>query len=368
MGIRSIVHGWGIVAACAVAACEGDLTAAFLPPDRNPIPVHVETVSLARSRPALVIPGVVEAKSTRTLGFRASGRIARFHVEQGARVAAGDAIAEFDLAQLEAEQRSARSSLRRAQGRRFEAARHADRRRRLFELAAVAPDPIAPPSIESLLYEAELRYAQALVERSRSRLAAGVLRAPANGVVDRRYRGVGEVALAGAPVVRLIELDVVATRASLPRALQPLLRIGGTVGVRLGEEAATSLPGVIVSVGGGSAAASSEVEFEVRVENPLLELRPGMLVALAIAVDGPDTLYTIPLAAVRRGVDARPFSFVVVGRGSQQRVERRHLVFGGFDGDRVAVVAGLEVGDRVVTHGQDLVTVGDAVGIVGEGF
>jgi multidrug efflux system membrane fusion protein len=211
MAVRSIVHGWGIVAACAVAACEGDFTAAFSPPDRTPIPVHVETVSSERSRPALVVTGVVEAKSTRTLGFPASGRIARFHVEQGARVAAGDAIAEFDLAQLEAEQRSARTNLVRTQARRLEAARHEGRRRRLLELAAVAPASVAPPGIESLLYEAEVRYAQALVER-------------------------------------------------------------------------------------------------------------------------------------------------------------RRLVFGGFDGDRVAVVTGLAVGDRVVTHGHDLVTVGDAVGIIGEGL
>jgi membrane fusion protein (multidrug efflux system) len=367
MALRNIVHGLGIVAACALAACDGNFTAAFSPPDRDPIPVHVETVSSERSRPALVVPGVVEAKSTRTLGFRTSGRIARFHVEPGARVAAGEVIAEFDLSQLEAEQRSARANWVRAQARRLEAARRESRRQRLLELAAVTSAPAASPSVESLLYEAELRYAAALVERSRSRLAAGVLRAPTDGVVDRRYRGVGEVALAGAPVVRLTELHVVATRALLPRALQPLLRVGGTVGVRLREESA-SLPGVIVSVGGESAAATSEVEFEVRVENPLLALRPGMLVAIAITLDGPDTLYTIPLAAVRRGVDARPFSFVVVGRGSQLRIERRPLVFGGFDGNRVAVVTGLAVGDRVVTYGQDLITVGDAVGIVGEGL
>lgn len=381
MAFRSIVHGWGIVAACAVAIGTGDFAAVFSTPDRDPIPVHVETVSSTRSNPALVVPGVVEAKSTRTLGFRASGRIARFYVDEGARVAAGEAIAEFDLSRLDAERRSARETLVRAQARRFEVARREGRRRQLLELVAVAPVNAAAPSVESLLYEAEVRYAQALLERSSSRLATGVLRAPADGVIDRRYRGVGEVALAGAPVVRLTELDVVETRAALPRALQPLLRIGGLASVRLGEESNPAMPrdpasrnlcslysGEIVRVGGESTIASSEVEFAVRVENPALALRPGMLVTITIEIDGPDALYTIPLIAVRRGVDARPFSFVVVDSGSQQRIERRPLVFGGFDGDRVAVVAGLAVGDRVVTYGQDLVTVGDVVGVVGEGL
>jgi len=381
MGLRSIIYGWGIVAACAVAICEGEFTAAFSTPDRDPIPVHVETVSSQRSSPALVVPGVVEAKSTRTLGFRASGRIARFHVDEGARVESGEAIAEFDLSRLEAEGRSARQKLARAQARRIEVARREGRRRQLLELVAATPTRIAAPSVESLLYEAEVRYAQALVERSRSRIATGVLRAPANGVIDRRYRDVGEVAIAGSPVVRLTELDIVETRASLPRALQPLLEIGGAASVRIGEESVPAMSGEIVRVGGESGVTTSEVEFAVRVENPELVLRPGMLVTIAIELDGPDALYTIPLSAVRRGVDARPFSFVVVERsehrsrragprdsGSQLRIERRHLVFGGFDGDRVAVVAGLAVGDQVVTHGQDLVTVGDVVRIVGEGI
>jgi len=368
MAVRSSIHSWGIVAVCLLAACDGGLPSAFSSPAHAPIPVHVETVSPAELRPALVVTGVVEAKFARTLAFRSSGRIARLHVETGARVAAGDVIAEFDRVQLAAERRSARTNLVRTQARRIEGARREGRQRRLLELAAVGSAPPASPSIESLLYEADLRYARALVERANSRLAAGVLRAPANGIIDRRYRGVGEVAIAGAPVVRLAELDSVAVRALLPRALRPLLRVDGTAGVSLNGEAAASLPGVIVSVGGGGAAATREVEFEVRVENSALALRPGMLVTITIEVAASDAPVAIPLAAVRRGIDARPFSFVVVGRNGQWRVERRRLVFGGFDGDRVAVVAGLAVGDRVVTHGQDLVTVGDAVGIVGEGL
>lgn len=367
MGYRNLLLGWASATALAVAACDGDFRAAFSPPDRASIPVHVETVSLARSRPALVVPAVVEAKSSHTLAFRASGRIARFRVEEGARVAVGDVIAELDLLRLEGELRSARTNLVRARARRLEAGRRDGRRRDLVELAAAASPRAESASIETLLLEAELRYALARVERSESRLAAGVLRAPAAGVVDRRYRGEGEAVPAGAPVVRLSELGNVVARASLPRALRPLLRIGGPAVVRVASDAADGLPAEIARVGGETGGANAEVAFEVRVENPSGVLRPGGVVAVEVAVEGPEALYTIPLSAVLRGIDARPFSFVVIGRGARARVERRHLVLGGFEGDRVAVVEGLAVGDRVVTRGQDLVTVGDPVAIVGEG-
>ena len=54
-------------------------------------------------------------------------------------------------------------------------------------------------------------------------------------------------------------------------------------------------------------------------------------------------------------------------RGDVLRVERRELSVGGLVGDRVAVLAGLEPGQRVVSRGWDHVTVGDSVTIVGEG-
>jgi membrane fusion protein (multidrug efflux system) len=197
--------------------------------------------------------------------------------------------------------------------------------------------------------------------------AAGALRAPVRGVVGRRYRAAGETVSPGAPVVRLNELDTVVLRGLVPRVLLPLLRVGGSARVRSGAAGASGLAGTIQRVAAGADPHSGFAPFEVRVENRLLTLRPETVVEIAIQLASREASCTVPLAAVLRGVDSRPFAFVVIGDGVNLRVERRRVTLGGLRGSRVAVVAGLEAGDRVVSRGQDLVTVGDAVAIVGEG-
>jgi len=197
--------------------------------------------------------------------------------------------------------------------------------------------------------------------------AAGALRAPVPGVLGRRYRAVGETVSAGAPVVRLNEIDTVVLRGAVPRVLLPLLRAGGSARVRSGGSGASGLVGTIERVAVGGDPHSGIAPFEVRVENRTLELRPEMVVEIAIDVASREASCTVPLVAVLRGIDSRPFTFVVIGEGVDLRVQRRRITLGGLRGSRVSVIAGLEAGDRVVSRGQDLVTVGDAVAIVGEG-
>ena len=71
--------------------------------------MRVETVAAERVVPRLVVPGIVEAKSRIELGFRVSGFVARFGVEEGDRVEAGAVIAELDASDLERELRAAQA-------------------------------------------------------------------------------------------------------------------------------------------------------------------------------------------------------------------------------------------------------------------
>jgi RND family efflux transporter MFP subunit len=366
MAFRRVLQGSGLIAAVAWAASNADFTRAVSGGDRPVIPVHVETVASERSTPALVVPGVVEAKVSRSLAFRAAGRIARFRVAEGDRVEPGDAIAEFDRFELEGGVRAARAALVRARERWAETERRYGRQQQLLELASDSRWQQGSVRIESAVRGDEMRYARAVLAAAEARLAAGVLRAPAAGIVDRRYGAVGEVVSPGAPVVRLTELATVALRAEVPLALLPLVRVGGSAVVRSGAAGGGELAGTIRRVAPAADPASGVVSFEVWVENRGLALRPAMVAEIAVDVAQREAVCTIPLVAVLRGIDARPFSFVVVGEDANLRVERRRLTLGGLQDDRVSVIAGLVAGDRVVTLGRDLVTVGDGVTIVGE--
>jgi membrane fusion protein (multidrug efflux system) len=169
-------------------------------------------------------------------------------------------------------------------------------------------------------------------------------------------------------VVRLIEIDRVTVRSAVPRALASLLRDGGEAVVRVGEGADAAVHrGSLRRLAANADPSGRLVSFELSVENPDHVLRPQMVVAVAVALESREAHFTVPLSSVRRGIDDEPFAFLVVGGEEALRVERRALGLGGLRGDRVSVVTGLRPGERVVTRGAELLTVGDPVTVVGEG-
>jgi RND family efflux transporter MFP subunit len=364
MTYRSIVQGASLIAALVCTGCDVDLRPGSGRPEGPPIPVHVEIAVAERSTPTLHLPAVVEPASSRLLAFRYAGRIARVRVADGQRVAAGDIVAEFDLAELERRVEVARVAVERAQRRVAREATRSGRREQLFELASVPAQSYAPTRIESLVREAEARYARVGLAAAEAQLAAGVLRAPTAGIIDARFRLAGAVASPGEPVVRLSEIRTVALRAAVPRDVSALVREGGRAEVRLGER---SLAGSIRLGGGRGEPVNDGVPFEVQVENADFVLQPGDVVELAVEVAEREVTSSISLAALQRGVDERPFGFVVAGEGVGLHVERRRITVGGLRGDRVLVLAGVAPGERVVSLGYELLTVGDRVTIVGEG-
>jgi len=201
---------------------------------------------------AIVASGTVEITEA-TLGFQRPGRIERLDVREGDVVAAGQEIAALDrsellaerqvaasqragaaarLAELEAGSRSeeiaqAREALRAAVERAANAAREAERARRLFEGGAIserqrdaaatalgitgadraaAAERLAlvetgPRSEQIAAQRAVVAQAAASLARVDAALDLAVIRAPFAGRVTLRHREPGETVSAGAPVV-----------------------------------------------------------------------------------------------------------------------------------------------------------------------
>jgi len=363
MNVRFIAQGATLIAAVVCTGCDFDFRPSSARSAGRPIPVHVEIVAAERAEPALYLPAVVEPTSSRLLAFQYGGRIARVRVAVGDRVAAGEIVAEFDLAALERRVEAARKAVDRAQRHAARSAIRSGRHRQLIELASGPGRRSESIDIERAVREAEARYARVVVAAAEERFVAGVLRAPVAGIIDREFRPEGAIASAGEPVVRLSEFRTVALRAAVPRSVSTLVREGGRGEVRVGEERRM---GSIRSIG-GEERADGGVPFEVWVENPDLLLQPGQVVELVVAVEGRESSVSISLASLQRGVEARPFCFVIRGEGADLRVERRSVTLGGLRGDRVLLIDGLDAGERVVSLGDEFLTVGDPVTIVGEG-
>ena len=103
------------------------------------------------------------------------------------------------------------------------------------------------------------------------------------------------------------------------------------------------------------------VSVRAEIENPTRQLRPGMLMTVALALNE-KTVMVVPERAVI-AAQGQQYVYVV---GADNRVERRSVELGRRRDGQVEIVTGLEVGERVVSEGTVQVRPGLTVQVQGE--
>lgn len=203
-GLATLALGAGLLA----AGCDrGE-------PGRVPIdhePVDVEASAPSSVPSGTTVPGTVRSTREADVATRVSGTVREVRVDVGQEVAAGQALATLDDADVRAAVRGAEAGAARAR---------AYHRR----IAALEADGAATgQELDDAV--AGLEAAEAAVQAARAQLEYVAIRAPFAGVVTERHVDPGDLAVPGMPVVTLvrpgsveIEADVPADRAA---ALEP---------------------------------------------------------------------------------------------------------------------------------------------------
>lgn len=352
-----------LAASCVTAAACGEAPADSSVPAPS-LAVRVERVTPEKLRSALSMPGIVESKSRISLAFRVTGFLERLHVEEGDHVEAGDVLAELDATDLERDVREGRAALERARAHSRNAELAFERQRRLRESDTASQRAYDEAESAYRMARAEALEARTRLERSEDRLAKATLRAPVAGYVERLLVEEHELATAETPVLILTELDVVTVRAAVADSMVSRLRVAGTAAVRSTQWPGRIFEGRIARIDVAADAATRTVPFEIELENPELALRPELVVQVEIPTGAPVSGILVPLAAVLRGADTRPFCFVAVDGEDGTRAERRPVSIGAVHGERVVVTDGLRPGESVVVRGQHFLRPGNPVRIV----
>jgi multidrug efflux system membrane fusion protein len=103
--------------------------------------------------------------------------------------------------------------------------------------------------------------------------------------------------------------------------------------------------------------ASGTISAKALFDNATLDLWPGMYVDVEIDLDVRPKTVMIPSVAIQSGQKS-PFVFVVKG---DLKAEMRKIELLGIEGDRAALVSGVNDGERVIVEGQMRLTDGARV-------
>lgn len=171
--------------------------------DTGPITVGVAERRAEAVEELLVLNGDVEPDSRMTVRAETTGQVTEWVVPRGARVAEGDLLARLDMGDREAKLREAEARVAGAESD-FQATR------------AMAEDDLGA-RLQVDVKRAELAAARAQLEAIREDIANTELRAPMDGIINRRMAERGDFLSVGDPLAEIVVNDPLLAVVRVPQ-------------------------------------------------------------------------------------------------------------------------------------------------------
>ena len=175
------------------------------------------------------------------------------------------------------------------------------------------------------------------------------LNSPISGVVVERNATIGATVGSDANLFKIIDLSSVWIDANVFEKDLERVRLGQMVTVKVPAFPESNFVGKVILISSVVDPDTRTVKVRTEVANRDGRLRPDMFANVEIVTASHRTAISIPLAAV---LDDDGKSIVFVADGSEYK--KKEVTLGLKSDDRVEIVAGLNVGDKVAVKGNYL--------------
>jgi len=317
----------------------GEVGAAMVPP---PQVVTAATAAEDEWENTLPAIGTLTPVQGVTLTAEIPGKIERIAFDSGTAVEQGDILVELDTSTEAATLRAAKAT----------AALTLENLKRTRDLRK----DLTTSQAELDAAQARHEEAEAQVESLVATISKKTIRAPFTGRLGMRQVDLGEVLMGGAAITTLQILDPIYVDFTLPQQHLSVLDIGTPLRVSTDAAPGTLFEGRINAVSPDVDSATRNVRLQGTIPNAEELLRAGMFVDVEVVLPVREQVLAVPITAVHFA----PFGnsvFVIeegtsgAGEDNATMVRQRFVRLGTRRGDFVAVSAGLEAGERVVSTG-----------------
>lgn len=305
-----------------------------------PMSVRSEVVHPSSNIDTKSYIGIVEEELAISVGFAASGTISKVCVSEGQTVKKGQLIAELDKTQAENMLAMAKAQM--------EQANDAYKRLKLLH------DNNSLPEMEWVEVQSKVQQAEASLEMAKKSLADCCIYAPESGIIGKGVMNVGEVVLPALPVAKILVIDHIKIRASVPEKEVAAITSSTPSQITLG-----ALPGQVFDGGKiekciDANNSTHTYDIKVSVKNHERQLLPGMVAHIQISPANQQDAITVPITSVRKNANGE--HFVWTNKGG--KAHRTTVTIGDATGNRIVVLTGLQQGDVVITEGYQKLSEG----------
>jgi RND family efflux transporter MFP subunit len=320
--------------------------------------VHPEKVSIAIP----VLPGQTEAYTDAPIYARTSGYLKNWYFDIGAKVKAGDVLAEIDTPEVDQELAQAQAQLKVAQAALNLAEVTYRRSQNLFNRNVIAAEDFDTASDTYRENQGMIMADQANINQLEALEAFKIIRAPFNGIVTARNTDIGDYIASGSgtQLFRMQQISPLRVYVNVPQAFADLAKIGTVGELTLEEFPGRKFLGHVTNTAKAIDPTSRTLLTELQVPNETGEFFPGAYVRITLQVDDNSGILTIASNALLFRSEGTAVGVV----DANGQAEIRKITINVNLGDKLEISQGLSATDQVIVNPSDSLANGTPVKIL----
>ena len=299
----------------------------------------------------LQLPGQTRAYIEAPIFAQTSGYLKKWYFDIGAKVKAGDVLAEIDTPQVDQQFHQAQAQLKVAESARDLALSTFKRDQDLFNRRVIAAQDFDTASDTYRQSEATVNADQASLNALNALENFKVVKAPFDGIVTERDTDIGAFVPSGSGVqlFRMAQTSPLRVYINVPQTFSRFVREGVQAELTLNELPGRKFPAHVTNTAGAIDPSSRTLLTELEVPNKSEELLPGAYAQITLKLEGDSGLVTVPSNTLLFRSEGTSVGVV----HPDGKVEIRKIVINRDLGDKLQISQGLSESDQVILNPSD---------------
>jgi RND family efflux transporter MFP subunit len=299
----------------------------------------------------LKLPGQTRAYIEAPIFAQTTGYLKKWYFDIGARVKAGEVLAEIDTPQVDQQYNQARAQLKVAEAARDLAEATFRRDQDLFNRKVISAQDFDTASDNARQSRATVLADQSSVSVLEALENFKTVKAPFDGVVTERNTDIGNYVPSGTgtQLFRMAQISPLRVYINVPQTFSRFVKQGTQADLTLNELPGGKFPAHVTSTAGAIDPASRTLLTELEVPNDTAELLPGSYAQITLKLAGDTGAVLIPSNTLLFRSEG-PSVGVVRPDG---KVEIRKIVIDRDLGDKLQISEGISTSDQVIANPSD---------------
>jgi membrane fusion protein, multidrug efflux system len=370
LGIFGVVAliGAGLIVATGIRAREESGTKLKEWTDNQAVPSVAVAFPNARAlNPTIDLPGRLESYSRAPIFARVSGYLKSWSADIGAKVKAGQVIAEIEAPDLDQQLLQARADLASQQSSAKLSEATLTRRKSLLASNFVSMQEIDERTADLANKKAAVNSGQANVERLEALAGYKRITVPFDGVVTARDTDVGALINAGGgsgPAMFVVS-DITKLRVyvNVPQNYVPAIKIGAKAVIAMPEYPNRTFAATVEASSQSVEVSSGTTRMQLALDNSAGELMPGGYANVRLSLQRDVVPLHIPASALIFNQNGLRVATV----GPDDKVLFKTVTIARDLGKEIELASGVAPDDRVIVAPPDGLADGDQIRVVGAG-